>query len=204
MTTETELRLTFQPEDLPKLKTAAFPRSRARDRVQTQRVASVLFDTADQQLRRQNVLLEVRKRGDRYIQTVRANGSRVDGMTVCKEWENPVPSEEPVLAAIADLDLRRLATPDNGADLVPTVRSDLSRTTRLRKLDEGEIAVQIDTGSMNADDVSEPVAELTLRLRAGQPNLLFRFARELQETIPLRVPPSSSNAGAFLFLRAVI
>ncbi len=200
MSTETELRLTFRPEDLPKLKNAAMPRSRARERIQTQRITSVLFDTADQQLCRQNILLEVRKRGDRYVQKVRANGSRINGVNVYKEWENPVPSEEPVLAAIADLDLRRLATPGNGADLVPAVRSDLNRTTRIRKFDEGEIAIQIDTGSMNAGTAAEPVAELTLRLRAGLPNLLFRFARELQEAIPLRVPPSGSNALAFSLL----
>ena len=71
---ELELKFAVPPESLAHLKDIALIRA-LKPRRRTSEV-SVYFDTDKQKLRRNGVLLRVRRIGGRYIQTIKAAGNR--------------------------------------------------------------------------------------------------------------------------------
>ena len=119
---ETELKLLFRPEDLTRLGGLSIVGERTKGRPRKRPVLSIYYDTPRRELRRQGVILRVRKVDGRYIQGVKSEGRRIGGGTVRPEWECPVPTEAPLLSAIGDDRLKRLRGVDRGQ-----ARGDASR-----------------------------------------------------------------------------
>lgn len=200
MTEATELRLEFNPDDLGRIQNSRKLRELSAGRAVTRTLGATYFDTADRQLRNNDVILEVRTLGRRYVQVIRADDSRIDGAPIHREWENPLPTPEPDPAAIADLDLRRLVIPIPGTRLEPIIRYKVRRTTRRLVLGgDSEVSLTLDVGEIDAAGRSEPIAEIGLSSENGGAEL-FDAALAIQAEIPVRVATQEREERAFKML----
>lgn len=180
--TETELKLSIQPIDVPRLHACDLFAARSRGQAVTRLLESVYFDTPDFRLRQGLVTLRVRKQGDRYIQTVKTAG---DGLRR-GEWETAVTEPAPNLAAIVDPDALRHLGAVTVADLRPVFETRVQRS--LYRLDDDAIEVAIDRGQILAGNgATEEVSEVELELKQGKAGDLYQLALALAERTPVRL-----------------
>src|SRR5260221_6972841 len=99
--TEIELKLQVRSEDLPRLRDSALLSAPGTGAGVTRTLDSVYFDTADWRLRRKNTTLRVRKQGRHYVQTIKSAGHHRGGALHRDEWESPLASAVPDVAAIS-------------------------------------------------------------------------------------------------------
>ena len=178
---EIELKLT-----LPLQQAAAFLKRMARRRsvpVQ-QDLVTRYFDTPDFALSAQGVALRVRRTlkgtrvGRRWLQTLKTEGERQGGLSRRVEFEMPVRRGEPdwsrfppeALAYVPDV-LRE--------HIVPVFETRFHRTAWLLAGKRGaQIEVALDVGAVVAGERSQPICEIELELKSGQPDALFALALE--------------------------
>lgn len=185
---ETELKLLFRSADLSRLLKLPLIAERAKGRPRTRPLLSVYYDSPRRDLRRQGVILRVRKADGRYVQGVKSEGRRIGGGMVRPEWECPVPTEAPLISAIADNRIKRLVTRAGANGLEPVFRTEVTRTShRLSFDDGGRVMLDVDVGEIVTETAAEPLCELELELEAGPPHRLFDLARQINDDVPLRV-----------------
>jgi inorganic triphosphatase YgiF len=172
---EIELKLALPPQQA-----AAFLKRMARRRSASVQQALITryFDTPAFALSEQGVALRVRQVGRRWLQTLKTEGERRGGLSQRAEYEVAVTRGTPdwsrfpaeALAYVPDA-LR--------AQLVPVFETRFSRTAWLLKGRGGaQIEVALDVGEVRAGKNSQPICEIELELKAGQPDALFALALE--------------------------
>lgn len=157
------------------------------------------FDTSDFYLRQHGAGLRVRKVDGEWIQTMKAGGGVQAGLHSRNEWEGPVARAWPNLNK-----LRKLIDGDGGADwsglldapglaerLQPQFAVRVERTTWDLQVDGAEIEMVLDVGAVEHNSASEPINEIELELKSGQPEALYRFALQLLDDLPLRLENSN-------------
>jgi triphosphatase len=178
---EIELKLALPPGQ-----TEAFLKRMARRRSTAvrQELITRYFDTPDFALSAQGVALRVRRVGRRWLQTLKTEGERQGGLSRRVEFEMPVSHGTP--------DWDRFPAGAQGfvpealrAQLVPVFETRFHRTAWLLRGKGGaQIEVALDLGEvrtlkgMNAGEHSQPLCEIELELKAGQPDALFALALE--------------------------
>ncbi len=180
---EIELKLDVSPEraaDVAKAPELANVRPRRR------RQLTVYYDTPGQHLREAGLSLRVRRIGSKRIQTFKAEAAGTAGLFAREEWEQEIAGDEPVLDG-ATGGLARLLARIDIADLQPTFRSKVSRTIWEVAFGDARIEVAFDRGEVSAAGRSDPICEVELELRAGEPAALFAFAGALASGVPLRL-----------------
>ena len=175
MSTETELKFLLSAEAREGLeRLAPFQNSKA----EHQRLVSVYYDTPQYALARQGIVLRVRTKGDTtHIQTIKT--AREHDAAVRNELEQELPNGEP------DLGRSPLKTVVDPQALSPVFRTEINRTARLLTLHHAIIEAAFDEGGVIAGNQHEPIRELELELKAGDPVGLYRFALGLHEQVPL-------------------
>jgi inorganic triphosphatase YgiF len=165
------------------------------------KLVSTYYDTPALALHRARLTLRVRKQGREFVQTVKAENLAEVDMLERKEWEDPIPSNRPVLDA-----------PKSGKWLPDAVRDDELRpifTTTVTRtaiaisprpfarieagIDEGEIR------TFNSEAVA-PISEIELELKNGDPGLLFDVALQLLEAAPIRIEMRSKSERGYRLL----
>ena len=200
MAIETELKLHITPEHLQKLKRHPFLRSLSSSRAITQKLYSIYYDTADQELRQHAMALRLRRVGKQWIQTLKGGGQVSAGLHQRNEWENPVLSEQ------LDFD----ALKGSGGELPHGVRNrlqpvfvtDFSRNVRVLHYEGAEIELCMDSGEIRAGQSSCPISELELELKSGEPKQLFKLALALLDVVPLDVEHTSKAEYGYLLFSA--
>ena len=74
-----------------------------------------------------------------------------------------------------------------GASLAPVFSTRVERTLHRVRQGKADIEAALDRGTIEADGRSEPLCELELELKAGEPAALFALARRLASATPLRL-----------------
>ena len=188
MLNDTRMTLAIAPNDLARLVEMPDIAERTLGRPYTRNHLEIVFDTENRELRDRGVTLTIRRSGRRFLQHITIDSSESGP----REWENPIPTEDPVLAAIADLQIRRLVTPGEGAVLKPVQRTIVKRTTRRIGTENGdETVLNVDSGSVDTEGTVAPVCEVHLEHRAGDPGLPFALARKIADGLPVRVETRS-------------
>jgi triphosphatase len=195
---ERELKLVAPREVLLRLARAPLIEAQAAGPARAQRLESTYFDTGEEELRRHELALRVRRADGRFVQTLKAGGGSVRG-----EWESEVVGLVP--------DLEVLKGPARGVpldgvragDLRPVFATSVERTSRELVVPDGNgamawIEVALDLGEVEAGGRRLDVAELELELKAGEPSALFRLALALQAEAPLRLETLSKAARGWL------
>lgn len=180
---ELELKLDIEPEGSDALIDHPLLRDTVGGPRQTH---SVYYDTKKKALHRAGVSLRVRRTGDRYVQTVKANGKASAGLFDRSEWEEPITGPAPELDRVRNLTsvLDKQAV---RAGLNPVFETLIERRTGLLDWQGARIEVVIDRGTVVAGKRREPVLEVELELLDGRPQALFDLARALQSAVPLRL-----------------
>lgn len=145
---------------------------------------TVYFDTSDSTLRAKGYSLRVRRVGDCFTQTLKTRASQA-GLFNRGEWEMPVSTMEPDLAALARTPVKGLT--DIAGNLMPVVDCDVVRTTWLVDHLDSAIEVVLDSGVVSASGKELAFHEVELELKHGEPAAMFSLARMLLESIPLRL-----------------
>ena len=180
---EIELKLEVDPNSVPLLKQhallqAAVPGMRPQ--------LSVYYDTAKGRIRKQGFSLRVRSVDGGFVQTVKPTTESA-GLFARDEWEDPVDSIDPDLGKLAGTPLGLLKQQGKLKKLVPVVRSDVQRTSWHLERAGSTIQVDLDEGSITGGDRSQQLCELELELLDGEPAELFQVARELADSVPVRM-----------------
>lgn len=182
---EVEIKLKALPQDLPKIKQALLVMAGNAEERGT-KLVSTYFDTPDLSLLRQEKVLRVRRDGSDFIQTVKAgNGNGTDLLTR-GEWEDPVAGE--AIDLTAPNTSRHLASVA-GEQLLPLFTTVVDRTVITWAADGATtIEAALDSGTIRAigNAAAEPVCEIELELKRGEPAALYDMALRLLDTAPLR------------------
>lgn len=156
----------------------------------TDHLRSVYFDTPDGVLRAAGYGLRVRATGQGFVQTLKRQTA--PGQTARHEWEVPVASEALDFAALKATPARQLLK-GRRRDLSPRFATTVVRRVRMVRLDGALIEAAFDAGDLSAGDRREPIYELELELKEGDPAALFTLARRLARDLAI-VPVFESKA----------
>ncbi len=181
---EVELKFEFGPADTARI--ASHPVLRESLAPPEERdLISVYFDTSDFALREAGVYLRVRDTGTGYVQTIKSMKS--EAPMERHEWEREIPSTRPKFDSAEGTALAPLLTPEVRASLRPLFETLVKRKTFLVATGDSEIEAAIDEGEIVSGQRRRPILELELELKRGETGELFRLARALAETLPLRL-----------------
>lgn len=147
------------------------------------------IDTADLRLLKAGYAYRVRREGERWVATVKADlaDSAEDGLHRHREWEAVVPGPEPDLSVFEDAELRAALSSLQGERPLTTLfRVEMERRVRNLILADGAHAEwAADRGRILADGREEPVCEVELELKAGPLAPLQTLIDTLQQRYPL-------------------
>ncbi|WBH18347.1 CHAD domain-containing protein [Sphingomonas radiodurans] len=147
---------------------------------------SVYFDTPEQQLLEAGLSLRIRTIGDRRIQTIKAESSAAAGLFVRPEWECEINGDAPVLED-DDAPISGVVPAADVDRLKPLFRVEVTRRTVLVERADAVIEVVFDRGAVHSATRSDPVHEVELELKRGEPAALFELARDLDQSVPVRL-----------------
>src|SRR5262245_1940256 len=185
---EIELKLEIRPEDVPRLLRSQELRELAAGRGQTRSLHSTYFDTPDLDLARAGMALRVRRDGRRRVQTLKARGPQRGAHFDRIEYEAPTSLEEPDLGLVPDPELRaQVEAALAGAPLGPVIETRIRRTRRLLQRNGTSLELAVDVGEVRTAGESQPLCELELELREGEPAALYEVALALLDVVPLEI-----------------
>jgi triphosphatase len=151
-------------------------------------VSNAYYDTANERLRRAGVALRLRRDGKRRLQTLKVEADGA-GFSTRAEWEMPAPKgrldlnafpREEILAATG-LDVARLAR-----KLRPCFEIRFARRSAPVIVDGATRAeISVDRGYVAAGERREPISEVEIELKAGEPASLLRYASQLAKPLGL-------------------
>jgi triphosphatase len=181
---EIEIKLELPPTSLPALKKVPLLRALKKPAKSTTEV-SVYFDTDKRKLRKNGLMLRVRRIGNRYVQTIKAarNGRAFERA----EWEGEIASEMPDLRLAAGTALAPLLSRKFRRRLKPVFETRVQRTTYPLRNGKRDIALTLDKGRIATGGHSKPLCEVELELKRGDEAELFKVARELAHALPAQL-----------------
>jgi triphosphatase len=147
--------------------------------VHRQRVASVYFDTRSDKLRAAGISLRVRRVGDKHVQTIKRDPKGSCGAFTREEWECEIAGDEPDLdlakdTALAQFNLRKLRR-----KLRPVFETDVERVVILIQHHNNKLELAVDRGEVRAGRLSEPISEIEIEVKDGEPAEAIRLARRI-------------------------
>ena len=146
---------------------------------------SIYFDTDKQRLRKNGLMLRVRRIGSRYIQTIKA--SRDGGLFERGEWESEIADGEPDLSLVRNTPLKPLMNGKLRRQLKPMFETRVHRTVYPIAKRGHVMELAIDRGKIDTGVNSLPLCELELELKRGNEPDLFSIARELVHLLPAQL-----------------
>jgi triphosphatase len=164
----------------------------------TEAIASVYFDTDDKKLSAAGVSLRVRSLGGRRIQTIKT--LQPGQLFAREEWEQEIKGPWPDLGLAKGTALEPLSKQDLAELLRPVFESRVQRTVQVVHENGSQIEVALDQGVIDTGQNSSPLCELELELKEGNPEGLFRLARELSGSVPLQLAVMSKPERGYALL----
>ena len=155
------------------------------------RLINTYYDTGDRRLRQRGLVLRVRERNGRFVQTVKSDRQPEVGALARGEWEDAISGPEPSPAAPES---GRFITSDLAGELVPLFQTEVRREAiDLSPRPGTRIEAAIDRGQICAPgrDAREPISEVELELKSGASAALYDVALDLLRVAPLRLEPRS-------------
>jgi triphosphatase len=194
---EYELKFELEPAAVPEIKVHPILAS-AKGGCETQNQKSVYFDTDKLDLRKAGVSLRVRQVGELRIQTVKSDS---DGTVFDRnEFEQSIATDHPDLAGLENTPVAAILTARMRRALRPLFRTEIERSIFIHAENGSEIEIALDRGRVAAKRRSQPICELELELKHGEPRDLYRLARRIGRSVPLRLSTISKQARGYALL----
>lgn len=161
----------------------------------TRKLTSIYFDTPQLTLLDTGINLRVRRMSGEWFQAVKGGGSVVSGLHKRMEWEDIIAGNRPDFTKILEPGLQKLFDDQALRDaLEPIFTTEVRRTEWQLAFGNGDkIELALDLGKLVVDGKSEPISEIELELKAGNPGRLFDLALQLQQDIPLELENVSKS-----------
>jgi len=197
MAKEIELKLALSPHHVGALLQHPLFQQPEIQAAGTHRLCNTYFDTVEQALQGAKIALRIRQIGKRYIQTLKTRGQSKAGLHQRNEWEWELDQPSLDFSLLTETAWHTALDNPPAADaLHPAFSTDFERqlwhycsTNSAGEpveieiaLDSGEVRVELD-GQQRTD----PLSELELELKQGQPGDLFDLALLLARAIPLQI-----------------
>ena len=160
-----------------------------RGEVHVRRLLAIYYDTDDGRLAASNVSIRLRREGRQWVQTVKALtpdslrrlehnvGRRVLRGLKAPELDLSLHDGTPAGLAIRDA-LGALAPVDAQPSLIERFRTDVSRMTRIERIEGARVELALDSGKIVAGNRSSPVCEFEMELISGAVSGLFGLAAD--------------------------
>ena len=192
MMLEQEVKLQVSGDRL-ELKTLTWLCSLADCDVEKQRLISTYYDTPDQYLMAQGLGLRLRNKGGQWLQTVKTSGSAKNGLHQRQEWENELEKEVFDLEKLKQTPLKEIIeNQEKWLTLTPLFSTNFMRETlQITLADNTQIEFAYDYGKVTAKQLSAPIHEIEMELKAGSVEQLIHFAEMVSEL--LKLTPSNGN-----------
>lgn len=158
--------------------------------VKRQKLRSVYFDTPDQKLRAQGLFLRVRHIGRKRLQTLKAAG---DAPFARHEWECEIDGTIPDLSRLKKTPLG----PIKQSALKPMFETGVTRTAIPLQFAGSAIELALDKGEIRCAGRREPICEIEIELKAGDPAAIVKFAARLARSVPLRYAVNAKSMRGF-------
>jgi inorganic triphosphatase YgiF len=165
------------------------------------KLVSTYYDTPALALHRERLSLRVRKQDSEYVQTVKAENPIQADVLERKEWEDQIPSKRPVLDASTTG--TRLPKTVRDEELRPAFTTTVTRTViEISPDPSARIEAAIDEGEIRIPrgDAVEPISEIELELKNGDPRVIFDLALQLLEAAPIRIETRSKAERGYRLL----
>jgi inorganic triphosphatase YgiF len=153
-------------------------------------LSSIYFDTPSRELSRVRAALRLRRVGRAWLQTFKCER----GPGVRGEWELGVPRAALDVSRFPAEEIRRAS----GIDLVslsrrlaPLFETRFTRRAADIRLHDAVVEVALDRGAIVAGKRREPLLELEIELKSGDPRRLLRYAESLVEPLRLNLSLTS-------------
>jgi inorganic triphosphatase YgiF len=190
---ETELKLSLQAPDLPRL--LAHPLLAGAGI--TQRLLNTYFDTPELALQQARMAVRERLAGAQWLLTVKTAGQSTGGLSRRQEWEGPTTPG----ALQFDQLLDDTALSQTMMALRPRLQAmfctDFERQRWVIAHGDAQIEVALDQGRIHVPGTerSEPILELELELLSGPESALMALADVLCQTPqgPVQLTPSDAS-----------
>ncbi len=202
MATETELKLSIDPESVAAL--LRHPLLQAEPK--HQHLYNTYFDTDDLALTRQKVAVRERRIGKQTLLTVKTAGQSHGGLSHRLEWEGPTTPGAFDFRALVDDAALAQSLSRNADQLVPVFTTDFERLTWRVAVEDSLVEVALDRGAITVNrhgrQEQMPLCEVELELKSGEASALSALAAQLQTQVAL-TPTDESKAtrGYALFHR---
>jgi triphosphatase len=179
MAHEIELKLDAPAKAAARLPSAPWLDKLLSAPLQRKQVASVYFDTRFNKLRAAGILLRVRRIGDKYVQTVKRDPKGACGAFTRQEWEWELTGDEPDLDLAKDTALAQFNLKKLRRKLRPVFETEVERVAIPVKHDNNELELAVDRGEVRSGRRSEPISEIEIEVKDGEPVEAIRFARRI-------------------------
>jgi inorganic triphosphatase YgiF len=193
---ELEIKLELQPASIAGLRKSPLLRNLKAPRQATE--VSVYFDTDKHRLRKEGVMLRVRRVGRHYTQTIKANG--IMAPFERSEWEGGIAGREPDLNLAKDTALEPLLTKKLRRRLRPLFETRVRRTVYPVADGADAIELTVDRGTIDTGTHRLPLCEIELELKRGSAAKLFELARELAAALSARLVVKSKSERGYELL----
>ena len=191
MPTEVELKLSATPAAWIAVRRHRALTEASAGRTRSSVIVSRYYDTPTHELQQRGIALRLRRRGTRWLQTVKGAGDAAAGMHRRTEYEWPLsrPSLEP--AKLAETPWAELFADASGR-LAAVFTTEVKRTERPLKFDDGTRAtLSFDQGAVRAGGQRLPWCEIEIELVDGDARRLYELALALCADIPLTLAHAS-------------
>ena len=202
LSTEVELKLVAPAAELEKLERAILTIPTVRSQARSDLI-STYYDTPMLALNGAGLTLRVRKEGQKFVQTVKTGDLMETNLLERREWEDRIASNRP------DLDARkmraRLRAAIRNEDLRPVFTTVVRRRViELEPHASTRIEVAIDQGEIRTADSGavEPISEVELELKRGDPAVLYDLALRLLQVAKIRLEMRSKAERGYRLLGA--
>ncbi len=197
---EIELKLALQPRH-----TARLRRHPVLHKIKPEQrlLYSIYFDTPKFDLMRRGIALRVRRVGDQWIQTLKAEAHSVGALSSRPEWEVPVTDGNRPDFSVLPHDALDLLDGIKHKYIAPVFITEFERTTWQVGNNGTQAEVALDTGKIYAGAAYRDICEVEIELKSGVPVFLFDVATRLLEQVPLQVEPRSKAERGYILSGAV-
>jgi inorganic triphosphatase YgiF len=166
------------------------------------RLRTTYFDTELGDLRRNKITLRMRQVRGGYLMGLKRTPSSGRDFFERGELEVKVQSFQPEFTRFGRDVAASIAGIVGDRPLMPVFVSDIRRSTRSVKVGASTIEVAFDSGFIIAGERREPVREIELELKQGDPTALYRFGLAALDALPLSLGVLSKAARGWQLLSA--
>lgn len=193
MDDEIELKLLVSPDAGKELKTGFIDKLESAYSYSSSNLYNSYFDTPDKKLQGWGMACRVRGKDGLFEQTIKTSGSGTGGLAARPEYNVAIEGNEPDLSLFTALQWPQEASlPQVQDELVCLFDTHFDRESYLLTLDaDTEIECVFDAGLIETNRHHEPICEIELELKKGEPIRLVQLGKQLLDVIPFRLGAQS-------------